>query len=1018
MAEPITLLNQNESDFLQRISALSDEEKQKFFNDNPEVRSSYDDIVKKLEVPRTPLDYDPTTFQSSIQKTGKVLKGVGSGFEKVAEKLPVGVKLGPSIFDTKDLLNAYSNFFGGVGGFLDDEEKLRKAADIGVDVNTTGGDLLRRFKAGFGSRNLSFEDTKKLITEQIGKEPYYMEDIEGVGVAFQANKGDQLVAFNRPGADAGDIIEFIGEEALPLSLDIATQIVLTQRLGALPKNTVGKVLGGGTTAVASGFATYVGELGKLYVGQQLFGLNQDKSFTDFMEESIQPAALAGAGTAAFNLIGSFSAGLYRAFNEGKIPNEVLNEINRIVEKAKKDASDIDIPKSDIPGFKPTLGQRLRSPELLVLEEELINAPGASQLIKDSYDKLNRDNNESIFKFAEQVADEFGLDVANKSIDDLARAFKELAGEKSKRLKDRVLQSYQLSRSVAGTSVKNLDGYRGAAGDLGFNLMNITNKSVDELTDGDTVLNTLLQNALKQSDDIFESVKNAVGVLPAKQNEIVKVISKFIDDPGEKSLFKALDEPSFVSRVFDNPKEAQGLLLRLKNRSPDGRFAPPLDLKELIATRKFLNQAKGGKKDIELDVREINQMIKAIDKDIQSSLKVADETGNTIPIRGEQYLPSEAWSFANNTYKQANDLARKQFISEIKQKRILPSQLFDMTLNKSVRGARANEYFDDIYDLLKLGDENLITDLRFSFGERLKNVIANSDIPNRAKAVDDFLELHNGIFKKLYPTKTDQRAFRIAARDLDNVAKAKINYENALKAIDERFNIFTGGDDEVITNIYKIFKGTTDENLIQLTAKRRQLVKFLNQSPELKNEFQHHLRQIILRDITKQDPFYGPVIDGDSLINIIQDPNFEKSYNLFFDPKYITNLKKLADTIQFSNKQIQNKISREARNNAKEIVRTVTTPFSEGQQAAQGILGPLNPISVKFRIYDKIQLERGFRTLNNMILDEELLDSFIKNRFNTFKNIKRATPIGALYARNYEDIMSDDEIPDEVRLLAE
>ena len=184
------------------------------------------------------------------------------------------------------------------------------------------------------------------------------------------------------------------------------------------------------------------------------------------------------------------------------------------------------------------------------------------------------------------------------------------------------------------------------------------------------------------------------------------------------------------------------------------------------------------------------------------------------------------------------------------------------------------------------------------------------------------------------------------------------------------------------------------------------------------EFQHHLRQIILRDITKQDPFYGPVIDGDSLINIIQDPNFEKSYNLFFDPKYITNLKKLADTIQFSNKQIQNKISREARNNAKEIWCTVTTPFSEGQQAAQGILGPLNPISVKFRIYDKIQLERGFRTLNNMILDEELLDSFIKNRFNTFKNIKRATPIGALYARNYEDIMSDDEKPDEVRLLAE
>ena len=1017
MAEPITLLRQEDLNVIESINALSEDEKQKLFSDNPAAKDYYDTLVKRVEAPRTPIEYDPTTLQSGIQTVGKGLTAIGETAETLEEKLPP-VQLLPFV-NTQDILNAYKNIYKPIGMWLDDEEKLRQAGEVGIDINATGADLLRRLKSGFGSRQLSFEDTKKLLSEQLGKEPYYMEDIEGVGVVFQENKGDRLVAFNRPGADVGDVVEFIGEEALPLGLDVATQIALTKNLKRLPQSTLNKVFSGASTATTSGVTTYMGELTKLKVGQDLFGLNKDKNFTDLLEESVNPALLSAGGTAAFNLVGTFATGLYRAFNQGKIPNEVVNDINETLLRIKEKGEGAEVlPTGEIPNFKPTLGQRTKDPELLALEDAFINAPQADKNVRRKYLEQLQDNEEALVEYATKLADEFGLDYANQAIETFGRNFKSAAGDKVDVLKQRVLDSYKLSRQTAGSSIKGLDGYEGAAGDLGLDLLTITNKSADELTEGDTVLQTLLNRAKEQSNTIFETVKQAVGVLPARQTNTYNVLKKLVDDPGERSIFTALNDPTFTNRVFPDPAEAKELLLRLSNRDANGRFTTPLNLSELIATRKFLNMAKGGKKDIDLDVREVNELLKAIDQDITDSLKSADLKGGKVVVEGQELLPSEAWRFANDRYTQANKLGRKQFIGEVRAGKIQPSQLFDMTMSKSVRGARTNEYFDDLYEVLELGDDKLITDLRFAFGERLKDTIKDTNIANRNKAVNEFLDLHSGIFKKLYPTKGDQSAFRLAARDLDNVAKSKIKYDNAIDQINKKYGQYTGKTDDVIQNIYSIFKGTPEESLLQLNGRRKELAKILNTSPELKNQFQYHLQQVLLRDMKSVDPFYGDILDLDKLVKIIQDPNFEKSYGTFFNKEYINNLKKLAEVTQFTNKRIQSKIPQESRQNAKDIVSKMTTPFSEGQQAAQGILGPLNPISVKFRIYDKIQLNRGFKTLNNLILDADALDSFIKNRFSTFKNIKRTTPFGGLYARNFDDIMSDDDIPEEVRLIEE
>ena len=74
MAEPLTLLNQEESTLLQSIAGLSEDERNKYFDENPAVQDYYSNLVKKLETPRTPVDYEPTILQSSLQKFGKVYK--------------------------------------------------------------------------------------------------------------------------------------------------------------------------------------------------------------------------------------------------------------------------------------------------------------------------------------------------------------------------------------------------------------------------------------------------------------------------------------------------------------------------------------------------------------------------------------------------------------------------------------------------------------------------------------------------------------------------------------------------------------------------------------------------------------------------------------------------------------------------------------------------------------------------------------------------------------------------------
>ena len=1010
MAEPITLLSPKESNLLQSISALSEEERSKFFNENPSVQDYYSNLVKRLEAPRTPVDYDPTTFQSSIQKVGVGAQKIADIAEKTEDKLP-NINLTPFL-KTDFILNAYQNLYRPLGEWLDDEEKIQAAANLGLDVNTTGADFLTRLKAGFGSRQLSFEDSKKLLTKQLGKEPYYIEDIQGIGTVFQANKGDRLVAFNRPGADAGDIGEFIAEEALPLGLDIAAQIALTGTFKQLPAGVVQNLLTGGGTAAGSGVGTLAGEFAKLAVGQHLFGLNQDKDYADLFQESINPALFAGGGTAVFNSLAFLGRGLYRALKGEKMPNDVVNKMNDMLENARKEAKST-IEPNVVPGFKPTLGQKYKSEELLALEDAFINTPGTDPLVRRAFLSNLQDNEESLVKFATELAEEFGEDFGEQAIEVFGRNFKSAAGEKKQKLLDRFRNNIKLKQENLAITTSKIPGYEGAAGDLGIHLY----KDIPE--EGGTYLSNLIKQNLEAQDALYETVKLSTAPFRATVTKTRKTLEGLLKQKKSNSLFTALDDPTFAERVFGKDANAsKQLFLKLSNRDAQGKFISPLSLGELYETRKLLNRIRGGKKEVDLDPKEITQLMKAIDEDISVTLKQADSAGNKVTVGEREFTPTEAFNFAKDQYTKANQLARKQFIGDLRAGKIQPSQLFDETMNKSVRNASRNEYFDDVYDVLELGDDALITDLRFAFGERLKDEIARQKPSTRQNAVKEFLNNHSGIFKRLYPTKQDQKIFRQSARDLDYVAKAKVNYQEAIEKINARYAQFLGNTDDVISNIYNIFKGNPNESFLQLNSRRRQLASILKTSPELQNQFQFHLQKIILNDITTRDPFMGKIIDLDSLLKTINDPNFEKSFKIFFDKKYINNLKKLAETAELSNKRIMSSISKESAQNAKDIVRQITQPVSLGQRLFQFALGPLNAMSVRFRLFDKTQAEKSYDLLTRLITDETALESFIENRFKSMKQIKLSSPIGGLIARNYDGIISDDEIPEEVRLLEE
>ena len=1010
MAEPLTLLNQEESTLLQSIAGLSEDERNKYFDENPAVQDYYSNLVKKLETPRTPVDYEPTILQSSLQKFGKVLQGAGDLAEKADDKLP-NIYLTPFL-KTDFVLDAYQNVSRPVGEWLDDEEKLQAAANLGIDVNTTGADFLTRLKAGFGSRQLSFEDSVKLLTKQLGKKPYYVEDIAGIGTVFQANQGDRLVAFNRPGADMGDIGEFVAEEALPLSLDIASQVVMMGLFKNLPAGVVQNITRGTATAGGSGAATFVGEVVKLLAGQQFFGLNQDADFVDLMEQSIEPALFAGAGTGIFNTIAFIGRGLYRTLKGERIPNDVVNKMNAMLEKAQKEAN-TTLKVGEVPDFKPTLGQKYKSPELLAFEDAIINAPGTDPIIRRLYREQLDQNEEALVKFATALSEQYGEEVGQQTIELFGRNFRTAAGNRKQAILNRLTRNLRRNQQILARTTRAIPGYEGAAGDLGIHLYR------DLPEEGGTYLSNLVRQNLEAKDAIFETVKVATRPFKATTTNTRNTLTDLLNQKQPNSLFTALDDPTFAERLFgDKATASTELLLKLSNKDARGRFISPLNLGELYETRKLLNLIRGGKKEVDLDPKEITKLIKAVDEDISATLKQADAQGTKINVGDRELTPTDAFNFAKDEYTKANQLARKQFIVDLRSGKILPSQLFDETMNKSVKNARVNEYFDDIYDVLELGDDQLITDLRFAFGDRLKDEIRRQKPSDRAAAVKEFLANHSGIFKRLYPTRQEQKIFRQAARDLDNVAKARVNYDETVELLNKRFDKFLGSEDDVITNVYNIFKGTGDESILQLNSRRRQLRNILKKSPELNNQFRFHLQKIILNDITTNDPFRGKIIDIDSLIKTINDPNFEKSFGIFFEKSYIKNLKKLADTAMFSEKRINAAISKESTQNAKDIVKQLTEPVSLGQKVSQVIFGPLNRFSVRFRLFDKSVAERSYDNLTKLILDEELLESFIKNRYKSMNTIKRTSPIGGLLARNYEGILSDDEIPEEIKLVEE
>ena len=98
----------------------------------------------------------------------------------------------------------------------------------------------------------------------------------------------------------------------------------------------------------------------------------------------------GAGTGIFNTIAFIGRGLYRTLKGERIPNDVVNKMNAMLEKAQKEAN-TTLKVGEVPDFKPTLGQKYKSPELIQIAKGMglpLDKEGKKKVKKELYDDIN------------------------------------------------------------------------------------------------------------------------------------------------------------------------------------------------------------------------------------------------------------------------------------------------------------------------------------------------------------------------------------------------------------------------------------------------------------------------------------------------------------------------------------------------------------------------------------------------------------------------------------------------------
>lgn len=1002
-------------------------EKARGYLENIKKRTQLFEMTQQgLAEPYTEEELTSGTQKKIADTVESIGKGYGAVAEFMREKTPDPLK---PINYLQTIADVSEKGFLGLAKFIDPSEERKQYQELGIDP-MQGGSAKERFDLGFARRNPTPKDIETVLENNRGKKPYFVgnliPDDPNSPIVFQMEEGDVPKAINSPGLTIEDLAQFGITDALPITADIAASIALTNKF--LKPKAFGATLPATKADQAKGFAAQVGATGginsvyeymRLVLGKEYKGLSKDSSYYDLAKDAGLIGVLSSGGATA---IGGFAAGmqgLFKYLKNGKVPNEVLNDIKLIVDEAKYRMQQGEVPtiaSREGLEFKPTFGQKLQSPELIRLEQIFLgNNPNSK--IRTSYLQNLEANDKGIIDYTFRLLEDPAM--ADVPYEEVVRVLgKELldaSDSKIAQLQGLAKEKFEEIRNAAGSALAKTPGTGGASARAGYEILEVEKLPAGErqLSDTQNYLYNTMRDFRQVANETYEFVNKEVSDIVANPSAFREALLTFNEKEGIQPLISTLQKPTARASLFPNleDREFADLLLRLGGRNTKGQFigaADQVTVGELRATRKALNEIISQTDDVKIK-SEAKQLIAALDDDVQSSLASSNKE---ITINGQVFNPRQALNEADNIWNESGNQWRSQVVQDIRTGRITPSNLYDYVTSTTTRGEAYNPLFEEIMGILDKGDLDFIPTFRAAFGERLKDAIGDASGPNRRKIALDFFRNNSGIARRLYDKKELRTYRNNVAGFLKKVDEENIKYNDALNQIKNRFSFLQTGDpDDVMIAVDKVIR--KPENLPITGSDKKFIINLLNENPGLKVQFKNYLGKDFINKITVNDEFYGTVIDGDRFLEFVKRPDFKQVYGEIFGTDYVQGINAIAQNLKLQQRALGREFNlskgKADRGTANKIAGYFGEVNSEGQQIAQFLLGPLNKYSVKFRIADKRAVERGFNTVAKLLTDEELLEEFIKNRTKKIKDVRKTQVLSSFLSRQLYG--TDSELPE-------
>jgi len=559
-----------------------------------------------------------------------------------------------------------------------DDYSVKEIADV-TGIQQPSGEVFDITKEALRGGSYAVDEQNKalayknVLSKMFGQDVEIRQGPKTGELEFLNPKTNKFTLINKPGLDVGDFYGLEGDAV----------VIVPEIFG----NVVGSAFGpAGTVAVGATFAG-LGDYARLKIGQNLYGINKDKTDMELANEAFKTAGITGGLGAVGVSLPKIKKVVENVIAGRSVDAEALEPFVKNAEDAQKIADELNL-QLETAGIKKNLkfnlAQASNDPRLLAIQAKYENQPSTAIGLKfkqfndeqaealNTYFKALKTNpynvKSGVFPGRSIGADEFGeriqAIVKARQEPKVQEALNKLANSED----DLTQTTFQLSdgsTKEAGTKIKD-------------------------------IISAAISDVDKKYDDLYKKLYEIEPNLTIKQGKITKAVQSLTEQEKENLFTKLPRIKQFIElktdKVTDLVPDGKGGLKEVIVEVPADEISIRTATNTLSAIKQFQREAVQRGEPTPFGGA-LKKVAAAIDESI-------NDLGPDSAFR-DQYFT------LNREYKQARDQFRNVLgdIVEVRngRARIGDEDVFDTTFKK---GPSQIERLDRTYDVLKRNPEAL------------------------------------------------------------------------------------------------------------------------------------------------------------------------------------------------------------------------------------------------------------------------------------------------------------------------